>query len=232
MPIENKKYIFLVIGIVFMVFVLFLIYNLSIKTEPQIPEEHLVEIEGLPISEWPRRLTVESENNMQVVTNVADGYSITVTNAWDVPSLADTTGGLKILHEDTEEEHGLDEGHVDGGILSVVTIENPNKLGLQKWLSSPEDGGIYLEGQSVIETKINNRTALKTPLFPLFTEGWSFEEDDIIKIPIPDSLQVKYITNNSSSDLIYIISCSASGEDHVETIQICEEQIQTFTVLK
>ena len=191
------------------------------------PQGELVEIPNLPKEDWLRviRVTDDDQQNTKVATNAYDGYRITVPKEWSIPESISRSSGLKIFFN--PYGNTLVSGEYTSGLLLGVTLlQNSENLSVTNWLSSSLEAENYL-GQTDItlwETVMVNRYAG----YKHSTRVSALDENSNI-ILLENSAATLYALQGERG--IYILSCSALGQNFMELVTLCEKNLDSFELL-
>lgn len=228
---KNKTLMIVIFIITGLSLIVFLAWRLANK-EPAglMAEKYLIEDSTLPKSKWLRKIETERAENIQTITNRYDGYQITVPAEWNVFNEVRGGGenGLLISDPDSQisEKEPLETGSVKF-LLVVNTFSNPNNYSITDWLRQSndalafrgseferitlEDYEIYkTEGGFIVEKIINNRA---------------------VEIADTNTLEAHYIVQAPGRSNIYVITCNIF-EELEKFSPLCEEQVQTFKILR
>jgi len=163
----------------------------------------LKEVPNLPAGEWSRVITTkEAEPGYKVLTNKFDGYEITVPSEWTTPELA------------TSGEYGAAYNNLGLNIFVVGDIKDAEL--------------IFPTSARFVEVETPSGKAYKTTNKILGED--TFQNKEIISLPIENSLSVGYIL--LAKEKVYVILCSAVGDNFEKLVSLCEKQILTFKILK
>lgn len=184
-------------------------------------KEYLVRTPGLPQDQLPRAINTKGiGDDLQLVVNNFDGYSIEVPAEWDVENQASKTGGAKISYDPDAVETEDEIGHFLGGLLmDIDTFDNPDQLNIPNWLRLSDEGISFFPDDNFQPFDHSLGAAYKTPRKNIFEEG-VLEEDTSF---------TKYLFEGNGK--IYTITCLALGEGFETFISLCENQVPSFRTL-
>jgi len=163
------------------------------------------------------KITTETNSDGNIlVTNKGDGYEVTLSQGWSVPSDGteiNKISGLRVIYEP------------DPILLLTVTLfEATREISLEKWVNlSP----LFKKNKPQrIETK---EGVIYKSDGVMYDEPYLDEGGNLIDAPLENSSIVKYALKKGNR--FYVVSCMALGNNATELVSECDKQIQSFTLL-
>lgn len=190
-------------------------------------EKYLIEELEVPRRDWQRKIDTKKEDGMQTITNIYDGYRVTVSDEWEVvKEVRSGLFGLVMLYgQEDERNHAYIE---DGLVVNVFMFENIDKLSLTGWLFVEKRKQNFFKNDKFSKTEYTSYEIVKTQT-PLIEDVW-LGGDNFTDALIEDTLSLKYVIKAEGVDTIYVVSCTIYN-DVTRFIPKCEEIIPFFEIL-
>jgi len=224
---RNKILIITALSIVLLgMVVIILLINKENKASEVSPSEDLEDLIEAPDffqqDWWSAIKTSDEKPGYQTIVNEYDNYQIIVPAEWSVEELLRKGRGMQIFFGG-EEYYESDLDVAVGLVLTIVAFDNPKKLSVTDWLRQSPDATSY-QGSKFTQTQVGQYTSFKTS-----AETSDEELHRLEGVTAEYTLQVAYLLENK--DKMYEISCVAYN-DADTLIPLCEEQVQTFEILR
>lgn len=238
--ISTKKR-FIIVGLSFLVISLLILFMwLLTDTEKQKgfkdeagDEKYLIEELGIPKVDWQRKIDIKKDGGTRTITNIYDGYRISISDEWEVVEEVRTgLFGLVLLYGQKHEERGINEEEhpyiSDGLVVNVFIFENTNKLSLIDWLVAQKRKQGFFKNAEFKKVQHSLYEILKTQE-PLFEDVW-LGSDNFTDALIEDTLSIRYVIKAAGVDTIYVVSCTIYN-DVTKLVPRCEEVVPFFEIL-
>ncbi|OGZ57167.1 MAG: hypothetical protein A3F94_02875 [Candidatus Spechtbacteria bacterium RIFCSPLOWO2_12_FULL_38_22] len=186
----------------------------------QDPETFVIKRTDQTTTQWDRILQQKDTENAKIITNVYDGYEITIPKNWLAPQKSPSALRLysyeqlqyrteKNLLENIEKWPPLEH---EMPIFSIDILEKIEKTPLDVWLNTSPFVTNVLPGELIFKKiKINTLEALKAI-------QQTYEEDGSLGL-----MQSVFVV--SGKNRVYILTCA-------DDLQKCENAIKTFKILE
>ncbi len=198
--------------------------------------DDLIKLPGTPLSRSQRKLVVEDFNqNLHLIKNKIDGYSIKIPKGWQIPEEAGYFGGVTfskdISPEGEEQTESPEEDH-DHGIhnvlfLEISTKENSLNEDVASWLNNAPEAAplrsMYVDSPSLQKISIAGAPAYKAEKRPHWATGTAGSA-------IPNTQVAEYFFRYR--DKVFVVSCTVASENLQERMRECEDIITSFRTIK
>ncbi len=199
----NRKKLIIAASAILIILIGLIVWGLVAREKVPSEDQLLVELPGLPKDQWSRVIkSEEDKTGYKKLTNQFDGYEITIPSDWITAEIA-TSGG-----------YGAAYNNLSLNIFVVGAIEDAKF--------------IFPESARFVEVETPIGKAYKTANKILGEDA--FQDGEIVNLPIEDSLSTGYIFPTEKR--VYIVLCSALGDNFEAMVNLCEKQIATFKILK
>lgn len=221
----NKKYIYLFLGVVVVVLIVVLLLIPNAQNEEK-SDEYLIETPGVPKSDWQRTLNKEEAGDHKTITNLYDGYRIQVPGDWNTVDTTDRLVGLVAYKEYAKNTYPYTPDNLE---LRISVFEKTSSS-LLDWLASSDDATFYLPSDVAFRPYQHPEGSGFRAISKVHADhvhdgegeegGKYYEKSSIVHIIL------------NKEDVVYVISCLVVGEEYEQYRETCEQQIQTFDIIK